>query len=429
MDNPPGGLWRKGLSAKLNTDQMLLIAAAFFQHMRKSNHLSPALRFVPSEGRPLQERMETMKKTIVLILTLVLAFSLFSLCASAEGTDTIEVTDLKGRTVALPAEVRRVVVTFNMEEYFAVAGDTGIDKLVGWSHKYWEGRRQDAYDAFTAVYPQLADIPDVGYNGDISIEAIISLQPDVVLASSTGANYNALEPAFDNLRAAGIACVFFDFHAQTLEKHSESVKLLGKILGQEERAAEIADFYAEQMAVVAERLTDLKDEDRPRVYMEFSMGPDQYGGTWSEQMWGALIRQCGGENIAAGMEGASVDIAPEQVIAANPEVIIFTCSPRDDVNDNIVLGYGADEALAREHLAAYANREGWAELDAVKNENMGALYHDLSRHIFDFAGAQFLAKMIQPEIFADLDPEANLAEFFQRFMPVEMDGVWTLRLA
>ena len=372
-----------------------------------------------------------MKRGLTLVMAVLMVISLFTAGGSvafAEGTDTIEVTDMKGRTVTLPADVQRVVVTFNMEEYFAVAGDEGIDKLVGWSHKYWEGRRQDAYDAFTAVYPQLAEIPDVGYNGDISIEAIISLQPDVVLASSTGANYNALEPAFDNLRAAGIECVFFDFHKQTVETHSQSVKLLGTILGQEERAQEIADFYAGQMALVTDRLADLPDEARPRVYMEFSMGPDQYGGTWSEQMWGALIRTCGGVNIAAGMEGASVEIAPEQVISANPEVILFTCSPRSDVSDNVVLGYGADEALAREHLEAYMGRDGWAELDAVKNERMGALYHDLSRHIFDFAGAQFLAKQIQPELFEDMDPEANLAEFFERFMPVNLDGVWTLSL-
>lgn len=348
--------------------------------------------------------------------------------AEPEAPTTIEVTDMKGRTVTLPSDIQRVVVTFNMEEYFAVAGDEGINKLVGWSHKYWEGRRQDAYDAFTGVYPQLADLPDVGYNGDISIEAIIALRPDVVLASSTGANYNALEPAFDNLCAAGIECVFFDFHKQTVESHCQSVQLLGKILGQEERANKIADFYTKQMAVVTERLADLPDEARPRVYMEFSMGPGQFGNTWSEQMWGALIRTCGGTNIAAGMEGASVEIAPEQVISSNPEVIIFTCSPREDVSDNVVLGYGADEALARKHLEAYKMRDGWADLDAVKSSRMGALYHDLSRHIFDFAGAQFLAKMIQPELFADLNPEANLAEFFERFMPVKLDGVWTLSL-
>ena len=383
-----------------------------------------------------------MKKVISIILVLAMMLTILAGCGQtpsgnntkpANNTEpetpaTIEVTDMKGRTVTIPAKVEKVVVTFNLEEYFAVAGSEGVDKLVGWSHKYWKGRRDDAYNAFTKAFPKLKDLPDVGYNGDISIESIISLKPDVVLASSTGANYNALEPAFENLRKAGIECIFFDFHKQTVETHKKSIELLGKVLGQEARAAEIGKFYEDQMAVISGRLKDLKDEDRPRVYMEFSMGPSQYGNTWSEQMWGALIKQCGGTNIAAGMEGASVEISAEQVISANPQVIIFACSPRTDVSDNVVLGYGADKALATKNIEAYKARAGWSGRDAVKNNRMGGVYHDLSRHIFDFAGAQALAKMIQPEIFRDIDPEVNLAEFFKKYMPVELDGVWTIQL-
>lgn len=340
----------------------------------------------------------------------------------------MEVTDLKDRTVTVPTNVERVVVTFNMEEYLAVAGEDGVKKLVGWSHKYWQGRRDDAFTAYTTALPELLNIPDVGYNGDISVEAIISLQPDVVLASATGANYNALEPAFELLHEAGIEVVFFNFHAQTIEKHQQSVELIGKIMGQEERAKELGQFYADQMNVVYSRLEGLADEDRPSVYMEFSRGPSIVGNSWSEQMWGALIRECGGVNIAAGMEGASVDIPAEQVLAANPDFIILACSPQTDVSDNVVLGYGTDEALAREHLEAYKARDGWADLNAVKNNNMGGIYHDLSRHIFDFAGAQFLAKQLHPELFEDIDPEANLAEFFTKYMPVTLDGVWTFSL-
>ena len=340
----------------------------------------------------------------------------------------MEVTDLKDRTVTVPTNVERVVVTFNMEEYLAVAGEDGVKKLVGWSHKYWQGRRDDAFTAYTTALPELLNIPDVGYNGDISVEAIISLQPDVVLASATGANYNALEPAFELLHEAGIEVVFFNFHAQTIEKHQQSVELIGKIMGQEERAKELGQFYADQMNVVYSRLEGLADEDRPSVYMEFSRGPSIVGNSWSEQMWGALIRECGGVNIAAGMEGASVDIPAEQVLAANPDFIILACSPQTDVSDNVVLGYGTDEALAREHLEAYKARDGWADLNAVKNNNMGGIYHDLSRHIFDFAGAQFLAKQLHPELFEDIDPEANLAEFFTKYMPVTLDGVWIFSL-
>ena len=382
-----------------------------------------------------------MKKTITILLALLMLLSLaacggtaadstVSTTASAGETNsgTIEVTDLKGRTVTLPANIERVVVTFNLEEYLAVTGEAGVDKLVGWSHKYWKGRRDDAYNAYTKALPALESIPDVGYNGDISIEAIISLQPDVVLASATGANYNALEPAFDLLHQAGIEVVFFNFHKQTIETHQQSIQLIGKVMGQEERAAELARLYEEQMNLVYDRLKDLADEDRPSVYMEFSRGPSVIGNSWSEQMWGAQIRECGGVNIAAGQEGASVDVPAEQVLAANPDFIIMSGCLQSDDTDNVVMGYGADRELAREHLEAYKSRDDWSSLNAVKNNNMGAIYHDLSRHIFDFAGAQFLAKTLHPDLFADIDPEANLAKFFSDYMPVELDGVWTLLL-
>ena len=382
-----------------------------------------------------------MKKTIAILLALIMLLSLaacggtvtestVSTTASAGETNsgTMEVTDLKGRTVTLPANIERVVVTFNLEEYLAVTGEAGVDKLVGWSHKYWKGRRDDAYNAYTKALPTLESIPDVGYNGDISIEAIISLQPDVVLASATGANYNALEPAFDLLHQAGIEVVFFNFHKQTIETHQQSIQLIGKVMGQEERAAELALLYEEQMNLVYDRLKDLADEDRPSVYMEFSRGPSVIGNSWSEQMWGAQIRECGGVNIAAGQEGASVDVPAEQVLAANPDYIIMSGCLQSDDTDNVVMGYGADRELAREHLEAYKSRDGWSSLNAVKNNNMGAIYHDLSRHIFDFAGAQFLAKTLHPDLFADIDPEANLAKFFSDYMPVELDGVWTLLL-
>ena len=348
--------------------------------------------------------------------------------AGKTGTEVIEVTDLKGRTVKLPAKAERVVVTFNLEEYLAVTGAEGVDKLAGWSHSYWKGRRDDAYKAYTEALPKLASLPDVGYNGDISVEAIISLQPDVVLASATSANYNALEPSLDLLHEAGIEVVFLDFHKQTIETHQKSIELIGKVMGQEERAAELAKVYADEVNLVYDRLKGLSDEDRPSVYMEFSRGPGIIGNSWSEQMWGAQIRACGGVNIAAGQEGASVDVPAEQVLSANPDFIILSGSPQTDVSDNVVLGYGADRELAREHLEAYKNRDGWDSLNAVKNNNMGAIYHDLSRHIFDFAGTQFLAKMLHPELFEDVDPEANLAEFFSKYMPVELEGVWMLQL-
>lgn len=347
---------------------------------------------------------------------------------TSENT-TIEVTDVADRTITIPSDVERVVLTFNIEEYLAVTGSEGIDKIVGYSHKYWEGRREDAWNTYTKAFPQLIDIPDVGYNDDISLEKIISLKPDVVIMSQA-VNYNFIEPQLDKLEDAGIQVAFINYHEQTTEMHKKSTELIGKIMGQSQRAEEIADFYETQMNLVTDRIATLDaDSAKPKVYMEFSRGVGTYGNSWSNKMWGAIIANCGGENIAADLsDGNSVDVAPEQVIASNPDVIIFTASPQTDIDDNIVLGYGADGEKAKDNLEAYKLRDGWNSLNAVKNNNLSALYHDLSRHIFDFAGAQFLAKQIHPELFEDVNPEENLKEFYDKYMPVELDGTWMIAL-
>ena len=149
------------------------------------------------------------------------------------------------------------------------------------------------------------------------------------------------------------------------------------------------------------------------------------------KMWGASIPQCGGIGIAAGLsDGGSVEVAPEQVIASNPDLIVFTgcLVERRRMVKYCRRLWGADREKALERLQAYKEREGWSGLNAVKNDRMAVLYHDLSRHIFDFAGTQMLAKLCQPELFADVDPEENLRTFFEKYMPVELEGVWMVSL-
>ena len=349
--------------------------------------------------------------------------------AFAQEGGTKEVTDVLDRTITLPEDVEKVVVTFNLEEYLAVTGEEGIDKLVGFSHDYWKGRREDAWKTYVTKFPQIQELPDVGYNDTISVESIISLDPDVVLMSAP-VNYDYIEPELDKFAEAGIEVAFVNYHKQTVEMHRSSTELIGEILGQEERAKEISDFYEDQVKLIEERISGLEENaERPKVYMEYSIAPNTYGNSWADKMWGALIPQCGGINIAAGLsDGNSVEVAPEQVIASNPDLIVFTGCLVDDNNENIVVGYGADREKALERLQAYKEREGWSGLNAVKNDRMAVLYHDLSRHIFDFAGTQMLAKLCQPELFADVDPEENLRTFFEKYMPVELEGVWMVSL-
>ena len=88
----------------------------------------------------------------------------------------ITVTDLDGRTVTIADVPEKVALGFYYEDYLAVTGPEGIDKLVAISREPWEGWRPGQWEAYTAVFPQIEDLPDFGNadGGTLSIETIIA---------------------------------------------------------------------------------------------------------------------------------------------------------------------------------------------------------------------------------------------------------------
>ncbi len=371
-------------------------------------------------------------KRFNLILISILSFAtLFSCSNNSSNAERIEyqtIIDAKNRSVQVKKEVNNICITFNIEEYFAIYGDNADTKLVGWSHSYLYGRRNDAYGAYTKAYPSLVTLPDIGYGANINVESILSLNPDVVI-SSLSADYSYLEPHLSLLEKANIPVIFVDYHTDTIESIKASNSILGKLLNRENRAKEISSFYESKVSPIFEKAKTIDDIDKPNVYMEFSKGKDTYGNTWSNKMWGSLIQQVGGNNIAYNIADAtSIDMAKEAIIKYNPDVIILTGTLQSGLQDNVVLGYNQDEEKAKVNLASYLERSEWKDINAVKNRNLSAVYHDLSRHIFDFAGVEFLAKKIQPTIFKDLDPMKDLKEFFSKYMPFEIEGCFTVEL-
>ena len=282
---------------------------------------------------------------------------LAALCSGAFA-EKITVTDILGRKVGVEVPAQRVVLTFNFEEYVAATGAEGLNKVVGWARKYWEGRRQSTWDAFAARFPQIDSIADVGYipKNTFNVEAVMTLAPDVVFAAKNDAK--KIPDEVKRLAEAGIPVVFVDYHDQTVENHVASTLLFGRIMGQEARAHSLADWYQANVNKVYERAAKLTTH--PRVYMEFSgdkSGPAAVGSSWGKLMWGAIIDRCGGTNIARDLvPGSDAPISREAVLASDPEVIIFAGNYRGDAALNVGLGYEAKEDRARSQLAGYMSR-------------------------------------------------------------------------
>ncbi|PZU84624.1 MAG: iron siderophore ABC transporter substrate-binding protein [Chelatococcus sp.] len=359
------------------------------------------------------------------------AFALLASSVAALAAPT-EIVDAVGRKVTVDLPVKRLAVNFNFEEFTAVAGVEGWRKVVGISRAPWEGWRPLIFDRYKAVIPNLAAMPDIGHTDDnsFSAEKVIGLKPDVLLMSDWG--YKSAKTQMGQIEAAGIPVVVIDYNAQLLDRHLASTRALGKVMGQEGRAEELASLYERQYRDILERVARAKAAGAPTktVYVELGRdGADTIGNTYNNTMWGAIVTALGANNLATGkIPGPWGPLNAEAVIAGNPDLILFASSSWVGKTRAVRTGYDVAPEETRASLKPYAERPGWADIKAVRAGEINAIEHGLARTLYDFTAMQYLAKRLYPEQFADIDPVANFKAYHEKYLPIAFGGTWMLTL-
>ena len=352
-----------------------------------------------------------------------------STCALNAWAVPLDVTDALGRKVKINTPVQRVVVNFNYEEFTAIAGKDNWTKVVGISRAPWEGWRPVIFKRYSAVIPNLQAMPDVGNSddGNFSAEKVIALKPDVLFIAEW--TYKALQTAREQIEAAGIPIVVIDYNAQILERHIASTRAIGKVMGTEQRAEELAKLYEREYNNVLVRVAKAGGT-RKKVYVELGQaGPETVGNSYSGTMWGKLVTTLGADNLADGkLPGPWGPINAEAVLAENPDLIFIAGSSWINKPKAVKTGYEATTEITRQSLAPYAQRAGWANIKAVKTGEVHAIEHGLCRTLFDFVAMQYIAKRLYPDAFRDVDPDASLRAYHDKYLPVAYSGIWMLPL-
>lgn len=350
--------------------------------------------------------------------------------------ETITVTDVAGRTVEVPHGAERIILGEGRMMY-AVAPlmtDKPFQRILGWKDDLIL-YDPDAFRKFEAKFPEdTKRLVNFGnpYAGDFSIETVLANKADLVILD-LGNLFKAQESGvIDKLAKAGVPVIFIDFRQNATENTVPSMLLLGRVLKAEDRAAEFIDFYLAEMRKVTNVVQSLPGENRPKVFVENAAGFETgfCCNTFGPFNYGRFVDIAGGVNYGTTLTRAyQTEVNLEGVIAHDPDIIIATGANWGEHTPNVTavpLGYDARPEVVAEKLKGLMSRDGFKDLRAVKEGRYNVIYHQFYNSPYHFVAVQQLAKWINPEKFADLDPEASFTELHKRFMPFAPSGLfWT----
>ncbi|MGE0417885.1 MAG: ABC transporter substrate-binding protein [Acetobacteraceae bacterium] len=336
---------------------------------------------------------------------------------------TAPIIDAAGRSITLKAPPERVVIIFNYEEFTAIAGPAGWNRVVGFGRNQWAGYRQANFVRYAAAIPALNGLADVGIADDksFSVERTLSLRPDLLIVHEYA--YRSMSPLMQQIEAAGVPILVIDYNAQDPQKHVASTMAMGQAMGTVDRAKALSDLYLDRMADIVRRRGG---KDGGRVYVEIGRaGAGTYGNTYNNTMWGRMVEAAGGANVAKGaIPTGWAPMSPEAILAASPDFVFITGSSWANAPNAVRAGYDVDPDTARRSLAPYAERPGWATLPAIRSGELHVIETGLARSLCDWVATQYIASRLYPVAFQDVDPVDSLRQYHAQFLPVAFTGTW-----
>ena len=228
----------------------------------------------------------------------------------------------------------------------------------------------------------------------------------------------------EKLAAVGIPLVYIDFREKPMEHTDDSMRIIGKLFGKEERAEEFVKFHDAQIARVTDVLAEQADLEKPVVFIERAGGySDDCCMSFGNENFGKMVELAGGVNMAKDfIPGTFGTVNPEQIIASNPDQVIVTGSNWELYVPGgkwVGVGPGADKAEAARKLGELMKRPGFTDIKAVTNGNVHAIWHQFYNSPYQFVAVQQIAKWLHPDLFQDLDADATFKDMHERFLPVD----------
>ena len=304
------------------------------------------------------------------------------------------VIDATGRTVEIPDRIERILSAGPPAAVLIYT--IAPAKMVGWPHVPSPEARA-LLEQSAATLPEL---PPLLRDGKVQSEQIRAAKPDLIIDyGSIASRY--VQRTVQVQDETGVPVLLLD---GKLERTPEIYRLLGPILGAEERAKELAGAADRLLAINRQRDQARREAGPINVY--YARSADGLTTTTSASSLGDVLRLIDVTNVADGAgPGELVHVARDQVFAWDPQVIV-TNNPEFLRACRTPEWAGLSAVARRRVYLAPSLPFGWIDQPPSVNRLLGLLW----------AG-----QALYPAIYPD-DLAAEARDFYRQFYRVQLDG-------
>ena len=286
--------------------------------------------------------------------------------ASEAPAFPVTLTDDAGREITLDAAPERIVSLAPSNTEIVCALDA-CDRLVGVTD-------------FDDYPPEVADVADVVIAAQVDPELVVAAEPDLVLAAG-----NEITPTtvIEQLDELGLQVLVL--YPESLDEVYADIELVGQAIDASPAADDLVGEMRDRVDAVTAALEGV---ELPRTMYEVFYAEGSIYTAGEGSFLASLVELAGGTPVTGDAQGL---IAPEDLVAADPELILLGSASYDPAL--------ADPESA---LATVAARPGWAELTAVSGGDVVPYLDDIvttrpGPRIVD--GLEALARAIHPDRF------------------------------
>lgn len=262
-------------------------------------------------------------KGLTLVVAMLLSLAVLAGCSKTEVTSDktmpaqVMIKDMAGRDVTIPGNVNRILALHPIPSYFlySLAPDKVASKDMVFETRYLGKDSVKVYS--DADRDKLSKLPTTGvFFKGLDPEQLLQIKPDVIITMTKDPKINDL--------ASKVNLPIIAVSKDTMADYEQSMRLIGKVVGNEAKANKLADYWQKTINEVKDKVKAIPNDKRVKVFFAGANGILTTPG--SQTIMASIVETAGGDNVAKGLTGNQTDesltVSLEQILNWNPEVII-----------------------------------------------------------------------------------------------------------